>query len=256
MSLILRNGPGRSLLGIVLFLAALCLREEAVASEGNFIFHLDFAANRVAFDPIRPYAYITGLSNRTVTILNIDTGLIEREFAFDWLTEAIAISPNAQRMYVGLLQQPHRDTYATWHTNYIVEFDLGSQTKIKEFQVDADPWDMAVTDSGLLVVVGGSGTGLSNLKTYRTSDGSWLGWYNQVYQKSRLALHPNQRTLYGLNNVSTTILRRFESQGAAGSVFIVVEYQLLGALVQQWKTLVLPRWESDSGAHRRCFDEF
>ena len=63
---------------------------------GNPLFEVQFAAADVVFDPVRPFAYISGYANKTLVVLNLTNGLIERQFNFDWNAESITVSPNGQ----------------------------------------------------------------------------------------------------------------------------------------------------------------
>jgi hypothetical protein len=161
----------------------------------NAPFDVGAVATRVAFDPVRPYAYVTAYDQKTLLVVNLTNGFIERQFTFDWYPESIAISPNGQNMCVALLTQPH-DYYAFGpYTNYIAEFDLSAQAKTNEIEIPLDAGDLALTDNGILVVAGGSGQWTA-LQTFQTADGSLLGTADQVFMLGKLALHPAQDAVY------------------------------------------------------------
>jgi len=166
---------------------------------GNPIFEVPFAAADIAFDPVRPYAYASSYTNKALAVLNLTNGLIEKEFDFDWAAERIAISPNGEKMYVTLLRRPHSSYWFGGHTNYIAEFDLTSQTKTKEFRIEADPYDMVVTDGGILIMTGGSDQ-WTEIRSYHTLDGQLLDTVGSVYEGSPISLHPSQTAVYRSDN--------------------------------------------------------
>jgi hypothetical protein len=111
-----------------------------------------------------------------------------------WNPESLTVSPNGLRMYVALLRRPHDPYWSGGHTNAIAEFDLVRQVKVKEFRVLADPYDLAVTDGGMLIASGGSDQ-WTTLDTYNTTNGARLA-SRLIRQLSRVSLHPSQRAVY------------------------------------------------------------
>jgi hypothetical protein len=189
----MKNAFRRVLMSLLLSVAA--LNWSAIGGINNTNFSVPFAATRVAFDPARPYAYLSDAADQALVVVNLTNGLVERQFSLDWPPESIAISPNGQRMCVALLPQPHGYYAFGPYTNYIAEFDLSAQTKTNEVQIPSDAGDLALTDNGILVVAGGSGQGTS-LQTYQASDGALLGSSGGVYMLGKLALTPEQNAVY------------------------------------------------------------
>jgi hypothetical protein len=189
--------------------------DPGVPGGGNPQFEVQFPATDVAFDPVRSYAYVSGYDNKSLAMLNLTNGLIERQFSFDWYPESIAISPNGQKMYVALLRRPHRYYGVDGHTNYIAEFDLVQRLKLREFEILADPYDLAVTDGGILVVPGGSDQ-WTDIRTYRTSDGALLGT-SGIRHQSRISLHPSQQAVYTADtDLSPSDIRRYDFNPVSG----------------------------------------
>ena len=190
--------------------------DPGIPGGGNPAFELQFAATDVAFDPIRPYAYVSGYANKTLAFLNLTNGLIERQFNFDWNPESIAVSPNGQKMYVALLRRGHSSYWFGGHTNYIAEFDLVQKVKIKEFQILADPYDLAVTDNGILFVPGGSDQ-WTDINTYKTANGLLLST-SGIRQASRIALHPSQSAVYTADTDSSpSDINRYGFNSSSGA---------------------------------------
>ena len=182
----------------------------------NAPFDVGAVATRVVFDPVRPYAYLTVYDQKTLLVVNLTNGFIERQFTFDWYPESITISPNGQSMCVALLTQPHGYYSFGPYTNYIAEFDLSAQEKTNEIQIPIDPGDLALTDHGILVVAGGSGQWTA-LETFQTSDGSLLGTADQVFMLGKLALHPAQDAVYlATTQLSPADIYRYDFDPATG----------------------------------------
>jgi hypothetical protein len=168
--------------------------DPGIPGGGNVLFEVQFPAADIAFNPVRAYAYVTGFEKKTLAILNLTNGLIERQFNFDFYAESMAISPDAHRLYVALLRRPHQYYGSGGHTNYIAEFNLATATKVREFMIDADPSDLAVTDSGIIIVPGGSDQ-WTDIRTYRVGTGAFLG-SRSIRHMSRMSLHPGETSVY------------------------------------------------------------
>ncbi len=182
----------------------------------NSVFTVPVPAADVAFDPVRPYAYVSGYDSKTLFVLNLSNGVVEAQFSFSYNPESIAIAPNGQRMYVALLRRPHSPYWFGGHTNYIAEFDLAQMTKTKEFMILADPGDLAVTDSGILVVPGGSDQ-WTDIRTYRTSDGGLVD-SRGIRQSSRVSLDASQRAVYTADtDQSPSAIERYDFDPVTGS---------------------------------------
>ena len=160
----------------------------------NSVFAVETAAADLAFHPSKPYAYITSANQKALYALNLTNGLIERVFHFIWQPDAIAISPNAQKMYVALLTAPHSLYNFGPYLSYIAEFDLATHTKKREFEIPEDPGDMVVTDNGILIIAGGSGQ-WTELSAYRAATGKKIS-AKSIYNRAELSLHPGQAAVY------------------------------------------------------------
>src|SRR5438034_630715 len=161
-------------------------------AQGTLVSQLPFPAADLAFDPLRSCAYVSGYSNHLLAIVNLTNGVVEQQFNFDWMAESLAVSPDNQQLCVALLRRPHSPYWFGGHTNYIALFDLATRVKSKEFEVDADPYDLLLTDGGILIMTGGSDQS-TDIRSYSTATGQLLSVVGGVYNGSRASLHPSQK---------------------------------------------------------------
>jgi PKD repeat protein len=170
-------------------------------------FRLPFALTDAVFDPVRPYLYVSRKYDHKVDFVNLQTGLIEREYTFLSMPESLALAPDHTRLYVGLLTREH-DSY--WpegtHTGLLASFDLATQTKDREFDIDEDPFDLAVTSMNMVLVSSGSGQWTS-LKLYGGQSGGLASEVDQIYERSRLALHPAEDRVYSVDGSDSRLTR-------------------------------------------------
>lgn len=184
---------------------------------GGVAFELQFAPADVEFDPVRPHLYATDYDGRRLLRVNTTNGFAEREFYFDYSPEAIAITPDGRRMYVALLLRPHGYYYFDTHRSFVAEFDLETGVKTREMELDVDPYDMVVTDTGWLVVADGSDQ-WTEIVAYRASTGAKVGT-SGIYQGARLALHPSQTIVYATDTaLSPSDIHHFDLNPSTGAL--------------------------------------
>jgi len=70
-------------------------------------FDLPFTVTDAAFDPVRPYLYVTDKAGKKVSFVNLATGMIDRQFLFDLMPESLAITADGSRLFVALLTRDH-----------------------------------------------------------------------------------------------------------------------------------------------------
>lgn len=175
-------------------------------------FELQFEVADAVFDARRPYLYVSDPEGRRVHIVNTETGFIEKTFAFDDLIpENMTITPDGSRLFVALLTRPHS---AYWwdddHEGYIASFDLDAQVKDRQFWINEDPWGLAATDDGVLVVTSGSGQ-WTYVRTYDAATGTELGSARGVRHGTNIALHPGGTIVYGADRgLSPSDIERYD----------------------------------------------
>ena len=179
-------------------------------------FVLPYTATDVAFDPVRPYAYVSSKYQNKVYFVNLETGLTERQFDFTYMTESLTVTPDGARLYVALLTREHSSYWFDGHVGLIGCFDLAYGVKDGQFVINEDPFDLLATSNGHLVVSSGSGQ-WDEIRVYDAADGTELG-SAFIRQKSRLSLHPSETMVYAANtDLSPSDIERFDLS-SSGSI--------------------------------------
>ena len=151
--------------------------------------------------------------------MNLETGLVEREFSFQGMPESLAITRDGSRLYLGLLVREHSPYW--WdgdHEGYVASFDLSTRRKDREFWIAEDPYDLAATSDGRLAVSSGSGQ-WTYLRVLDGTTGQERGAVRSVYQRSRLTLHPSEDRVYAADTgLYLPSVRRFDLDPGGGVV--------------------------------------
>jgi len=161
---------------------------------GNPAFEIPFRPADLIHDIARQRLYATDSAGKRLVFLNLTNGFIEREFRFDFTPESMAMTPNAQKLYVALLTRPHDYYYFDTHRGFVAEFDLVSGVKTRELEVALDPGDLVANDHGILVIADGSDQ-WTDLATVEAATGAIISSVT-IYQGARLGLHPSQAAVY------------------------------------------------------------
>ena len=161
---------------------------------------LDLRVTDAAFDPIRGTVYVTDKDAKTLSFINLQTGLLEKSISFELMPELLVIDPQGERLYVVLLTREHSSFWFEdeGHTGDIAVIDLDTQTLVDQFTIDTDPYDLVVTSDGYLYVSHGSGQ-WGPIKSYNLQDPSVAIGRGGTYELSILRLHPDESRLYVAN---------------------------------------------------------
>lgn len=187
--------------------------DPGVVVEGSVANSLNFAVTEVQEDKARGLLYITDMAAKRLYVVNINTGLTERYFEFDFMPERMTMSPDGATLYLALLAQGHSSYW--WEEDqygYIAQFDLEQLAHVRTFRVDTDPYDLVVTEAGKLIVSSGSGQ-WTDIFAYEASTGNVLGKAS-IRQASRLTLHPSQNWVFAANtDLSPSDIEKFDISG-------------------------------------------
>ncbi|RME93108.1 MAG: hypothetical protein D6766_08780 [Verrucomicrobia bacterium] len=160
---------------------------------GSPVFELPFAANSVVFDPVRPLAYLADTANRTVAVLSLTNGLVEREFNFDWYPQLLAVAPGGSQLCVSLSPQPPVPSPPLGGSNAVARIDLEQQTVLGQFTMPGRVYDMLLTDGGLLILA--EADSWHQFQIRRADTGELLDTAPPPLP-SRLTLAPSQTAIY------------------------------------------------------------
>ena len=177
----------------------------------NTPYELPFEIADAAFEPGTPHLYVSSKTEKKVYLVNLETGLIEKEYAFGLMPESITLDPAGERMYVALLTREHSSGWydEDGHTGAITVFDLETQTKVDQFMIEADPYDLVATSDGFLYITSGSGQ-WTRIVSYRIRDRLMVHSYSSIYQETRIKLYPDESRIYGADTrLSPSDIMRF-----------------------------------------------
>jgi sugar lactone lactonase YvrE len=136
-------------------------------------FVLPFVAQAVAFDPVRPVAYVADIAGRRVVSVDLNTGRGIRSYAYENLPVDIAVSPDGRSLYVAL-----RASSITVNPqgirSMVSEIDLATGVKKEGFEVALDPLKIIATASGKVVLLPSSAGSGQDTMVYDTGTGTRL----------------------------------------------------------------------------------
>lgn len=172
-------------------------------------FVLPYPVTDAAFDPVRPYMYVSSKYENRVYFVNLETGLTERQFEFDLMTESLTITPDGSRLYAALLTREHDPYWFAGRIGQIACFDLSLGVKDGQYEINEDPFDIVATTGGILVVSSGSGQ-WTYIKVYDGADGTELGSAS-IRQMCRISLHPAETMVYAATtDLSPSDIERYD----------------------------------------------
>jgi hypothetical protein len=167
---------------------AITLTANSKAAEDTNRFILPYNVRDAIFDHTRPKLYVLPGNSTTVDLIDLETR-ITTQFLFDGAPRSIAISPDAKRLYVAVdrgINQGSVDIY-----------DLEGPTLVRRFNIPMQPSHIVATDSGLSIVAGDSAP--STVIGVYDRAGNQVGSSVGVWPQMRLALHPSQNIVYGVD---------------------------------------------------------
>ena len=158
---------------------------------------------KAAFDPLNPRAFIVLNGANKMLVIDLESTEVVKEFDFDHLVESIAITPNGRWMYVALTKGHEFNDSIEPQVGYVAAVDLIDLSLHKTMELPIDPADIVATDSGILVIAGGSGQ-WTHVATFDAASGALIDKTPEiVYMGMQLALHPSQQIVYGTDTQVT-----------------------------------------------------
>lgn len=148
-------------------------------------------------DSARSKLYLTDKVGKRVYLVDLVTGLTERYFEFEFVPERMTLSPDASTIYVSLLAAQH--SYENMKPGYVAVIDLADQAVTKTFPLGVDPFDLAVSKAGILMVSPSYYQSL-NGAAYSATAGDYLFSASNLGRNVEIAAHPINEWLYGLDS--------------------------------------------------------
>ena len=155
-----------------------------------------FQFNAVEFDPARPYAYLSSREEQRIYFVNVQTGLIEKQFAVPYTPDALFQSLDGTRLYAMLLTIDRSDFVPTDQTRkgVFIEFDLEQQVVTNQLLIDVDPFDFVVSSDGHLFVAS-FGREQQFITSFDVTTGAFVDQFELDHHHS-LELHPSEDRIY------------------------------------------------------------
>lgn len=161
---------------------------------------LSFNVTDSAINPDQSIIYLSDMADKKLYELNYETGN-EREITFDLPPERITYANG--KIYVCLLKGQH--SYYWWDANQNGAFaviDAVTFTKINQFDIQLDPYDIAADNQGHVFISGGSGQ-ITRIVSYNDQSGEVISTVGSACQGSFIEVNSKLNKLYCIdNNVS------------------------------------------------------
>ncbi len=222
--------------------AAVCvLATWARPQDAEVVATLPYRCTDATFDCAHGAVWLTAKARRTIEAFDLATGALRVSFTVAGMPESLTMSADGRRLYVALLAREHGSDWfdEDGHEGAIAEFDLDAGAKLREFTINEDPCDLAVTDSGFLIVAGGSGQ-LTHLRSYDLATVTNVSSCS-IRQLSRLALHPSQQAVYTCTtDVSPTSMDRRGFDPVTGSFLASWSFPYVGRIKVEGDASVHP----------------
>lgn len=160
---------------------------------------LGFTPIDYAKDPDRPVIYITADKGYKLYAVNYMTGEI-KEKTFDLPAEHL--SAKNGKVYLNLLRQSH-SAYNSSSCGALAVIDTANWQTERIFDVETDPYDTAVDDTGKVYITPGSDQGY-NICIYDTATGQKIpissSAYNSLYYGAYIEYNPQMHKIYAVSD--------------------------------------------------------
>jgi hypothetical protein len=151
---------------------------------------------RLVWDAERAAIYCADPAGQRVQKLALTDGAVLGELTWTNSPDQLALSPNGGELFVTLPIRPHDGMWFEDQWGYVSVIDPVTFAELRRFRVDIDPYDIAPTSEGTMIVSSGSGQ-WTYLDTYDAITGGRLGTVSGVIpQLARLTLHAGGDRLY------------------------------------------------------------
>lgn len=181
----------------------------ALAAATPYLF--DFDAYAIASDEKNSRLYASDIATKRIYQIDMKTGQALRYFSFDKMPERMVISPDGSKLYVALTKGHYY--YSTNDVSGAIGIiDLASGSLKGTYALIDDPYDLAITSTGKLIVSSGSNQ-WTNIYAYNADTGTEVG-RSFIRMMSHLYLHPSEKWVFAANtDTSPSDIEKFDISG-------------------------------------------
>lgn len=137
-------------------------------------------------------------ANKSVVVIDADTGDVQKTFTFDYMAERVELSHDKSTLYVTLLTQEHSSYW--WEEEQegrIAVIDVDTLEVTSTHLLNIDPFDIVLTKDNLLVVSSGSGQ-WTNINVYNANSGNLVS-QSHIRQMSNLSYSSDKNWVIAAN---------------------------------------------------------
>lgn len=176
-----------------------------ISVSGGIPYQFDFAASDILFDEDRETLYLLDKTNMRVYFVDVLTGLSFKYFQLQHIPHIMASNPDGSKLYVAQWNRDFDESAQIIDldkmTTFIAEFDLGTESKLREFEIAQKTSALCISPSGALYISGYmkyNDNPMHYLASYSNVDGSMNGAPQPITVDEFLSMriHPNNSWLY------------------------------------------------------------
>jgi YVTN family beta-propeller protein len=177
--------PKRLVLGLICWLNALFIANNAHAAFGDLVMQYSFPASSLVMNPTQALMYATIPSQNSIAIINTNTLAVEHTVFVGSRPANLAFSPDGSKAYI-----------ANSTSNFVVVFNTQTRTIVNSFHLSEHPQDVVFGSLNRLWVLGQTQIFQIDATT-GASTGPSIGNNDNVFIYSgSLEISPERNTLY------------------------------------------------------------
>ena len=156
----------------------------------------DINITSTAIDAVHGKLYLLESDTKKLFRVDMSSGITEKYYSFDKTPEKLTISADNKKLYISILEKAHNSFLSENQKGYVAILDTETESIQKTLNLTIDPYGIAVTSTGKLLVSGGSAQ-WTELQSYNVSTGTILGTMSApVYEKRDIFLDKQEKNLY------------------------------------------------------------
>lgn len=184
-------------------------------------FDLPFEVTDAVFHPFQASLFVIARDARLLVQVDGTTGFVEKRVELEHEPLRLRVRPDGLGLYIGQVPRGASD-----YRGYLAEVALPTCEKLRDIGLDVEPQDFLVTDSGWLIISPSRASGSTDVMSYRLDSGEKVSQVS-ASQRQRLALHPSQTRIYGVEkDFSSKDIVRYELDPTTGDLTWMTERPL------------------------------